>query len=62
MSSRYSLPSDPDHASSHQFLDLRPDLDVLHMLLKRRRVTLGLLEDALHDRVLENRHDLFTRH
>lgn len=51
-------PSQADDTRSHEFLDLQPDVGVLHVLLQRGRVVLGLLEDALHDRVLEDGHDL----
>ena len=42
----------------HEFLDLGPDARVSEMLLQSRGVVLGLLQDALHDRVLEDADDL----
>ena len=35
-----------------------PDAGILHVFLKSGRVTLGLLQDTLHNRVLEDCHDL----
>lgn len=52
------LPSHPDNTTGNQLLDLHPDTGVLHVLLKSGGIILGLLKDALHDRILENRHDL----
>lgn len=52
------LPSHSDHTSGNQFLNLQTDMGVLHVLLEGSRVATGLLQDALHDRILENGHDL----
>ena len=52
------LPSHTNNTSSHQLLDLHPHLRVLHVFLQRGGITLRLLEDALHNGVLENGHDL----
>lgn len=52
------LPSQPDDTSGDELLNLAPDVCVLHVLLKGSRVAPGLLEDTLHDRILEDRHDL----
>ena len=41
-----------------KLLNLRADARVLEMLLQRRRVVLGLLQNALHDGVLEDADDL----
>ena len=41
-----------DDSSRYQFLDLFGDIWVLHVILKRSRVSLCLLENTLHDRVL----------
>jgi hypothetical protein len=38
----------------HQLLDLGPDARVLEVLLQRGGVVLGLLQDALHDGVLDD--------
>lgn len=53
-----SSPSQANDTGSHQLLDLHPHLGVLHVLLQSGRVALGLLQNALHDRVLEDGHDL----
>lgn len=53
-----SLPSHADHTRCHQLLHTDPHLRVLHVLLQSRRVALRLLQNALHDGVLEDRHDL----
>ena len=34
---------------------------ILHVFLKSRWISLGLLKDALHDGILENRHDLYHK-
>lgn len=52
------LPPHADDTSSHQLLDLHPHLRVLHVLLQGGGIALGLLENALHNGVLEDRHDL----
>jgi hypothetical protein len=51
-------PSQADDSSSDKLLDLHSDMGILHMLLQRRRIALCLLKDALHDRILEDSHDL----
>lgn len=43
---------------SNQLLDFGLDARVSHVFLQSRRVALGLLQDALHDRVLQNRENL----
>jgi hypothetical protein len=40
------------------FVAYHSDLGILHVVLKRCRVPFGLLEDALHYRVLQDAHDL----
>ena len=52
------LPAHTNHTSSNQLLHLDPNVRIAHVLLQRRRVALGLLENALHDRVLEDGHDI----
>jgi len=52
------LTSHPDDTSVHQLLNLGADAGVLEMLLQRCGVVLGLLEDGLHDGVLEDADDL----
>jgi len=42
----------------NQLLHTRPDLRISHVLVQRLRVALGLLQDALHDRVLQDLQDL----
>ena len=57
-SEKLLLTSHPDDTGVHQLLDLGSDAGVLEMLLQGRGVVLGLLEDGLHDRVLEDADDL----
>ena len=52
------LPTHADDARGDQLLHICADLGILHMLLQGRGVVLGLLQDALHDGVLQDRHDL----
>ena len=52
------LPTHADDACGDQLLHVCADLGILHMLLKGRGVVLGLLQDALHDGILQDRHDL----
>ena len=47
-----------DHACCHKALDLVSNSWVFHVFLKCCRVALGLLQNALHDRILQDRHDL----
>lgn len=47
-----------DDSRRNQFLDLTPDLRILKMVLQRSRITLGLLQDTLHDRVLKYAHHI----
>lgn len=53
-----SLPTHADHTGGHQLLDLDAHRGVLHVLLQSGGVALGLVEDALHDGVVEDGHDL----
>lgn len=48
----------PDNASVSQFLNFLSDHRVLHMILKRRRVILRLLQNLLHNRIV---HDTLTQ-
>ena len=48
----------PDDTSNYQLLNLGPNTWILHVLLQSRRVALGLLQDGLHDWVLQDTHDL----
>ena len=57
-SEKLLLTSHPDDTGVHQLLDLGSDAGVLEMLLQSRGVVLGLLEDGLHDGVLENADNL----
>jgi len=52
------LPTHADDARGDQLLHVCADLSILHMLLQGRGVVFGLLQDALHDGVLQDRHDL----
>lgn len=52
------LPPHADNTSIGELGDLRADRRVLHVLLQRRRVVLRLLEDAVHDRVGHDLHNL----
>jgi hypothetical protein len=54
----HTSPTHADNTSMHQLLHLRPDGRVLEMFLQRSRVVLCLLEDALHDGVLQDACDL----
>jgi hypothetical protein len=47
-----------DDAGVHQLLDLGADARVAQVLLQGGWVVLGLLEDALHDGVLQDACDL----
>jgi hypothetical protein len=52
---RYSTRlSRPDYARIDQLIDLAADDRVLHMILKGSRVTLGLLQNRLHDWISHN--------
>jgi hypothetical protein len=51
-------PSQSDDTGCDEFLNLGPDMDVLHVFLKGSWVPLGLLKNGLHDRILEDGHDL----
>src|SRR5216117_1893700 len=48
------LSPQPDYTRCNQFLYLHSNARILHMLLKRCRITLCLLQDALHDWILKN--------
>lgn len=48
----------PNDSSSHQLLDLLPNHGVLHVLVQRLRVLLGLLENALHHWVRNDANNL----
>lgn len=52
------LSSHADHTGMHQLLDLGSDLRVLQVLLQRRRIFLGLLQDGLHNGVLQDTDNL----
>jgi hypothetical protein len=52
------LSSHADDAGVDQLLDLGPDIRVLQVLLQSSGVVLGLLEDGLHDGVLQNADNL----
>jgi len=49
---------DEEHTSRDQLLHLASNGWVLHMVLQRRRVALGLLQNTLHDWVLQDSHDV----
>lgn len=55
------LPSETNNPSSNQFLNLASDLGILHVFLQGGGVTLCLLQNALHDGVLEDGHDLWKK-
>lgn len=52
------LPAKPDDAGGDESLEPVPDRRVLRVILEGGRVALGLLEDALHDGILQDADDL----
>jgi hypothetical protein len=54
----FHLSPGPDNTSVDQFLNFLPDYRVLHVILKRCRVALRLLQDLLHNRIV---HDALTQ-